>query len=317
VSKTKTIPKILKEIKNYQPMVVDYSFQKTISYSAFSTYSACPKKWSLMYKDGHYISEPSTHMTFGTAIHNTIQNYLTVMYNTSTAEADKIDLGEYFQEQFTNTYKETYTTNKKTHYSTPLEMREFYDDGLMILDFLKKKKGQYFSKKGWHLVGCEIPILISPFTRYRNVIFKGFVDLILYHEETNKFIIYDIKTSTRGWGDREKKDETKISQILLYKHYFSKQFNVPEENIEVEFFIVKRKLPENNEFFLKPIQQFSPASGKNKTTKAVQNIEKFIDECFDTTGIKEKEHSPNPSKYACTYCPFRDRKDLCKDGIPS
>ena len=42
--------------------------------------------------------------------------------------------------------------------------------------------------------------------------------------ELDKIYIYDIKTSTRGWNDTEKKDDSKIAQILLYKEYFSKQF---------------------------------------------------------------------------------------------
>ena len=104
---------------------------------------------------------------------------------------------------------------------------------------------------------------------------------------------------------------------MFYKHYFSKQFNVPEEAVDVQFFIVKRKLWDKSEFPQSRIQIFTPPSGKISVKNAIGSLEKFIDECFDTTGIKEKEHSPNPSKYACTYCPFRDRKDLCKDGIPS
>jgi len=317
MAKNKKIPQILKEIKNHTPYVLDYSTQKTISYSQFSTYMNCPHKWALMYKDGNYISEPSINMTFGTAVHTVIQNYLTTMYEQSTVAADNIDLEEEFQNCFSETYKKEVKANNGKHFSSPVEMREFYEDGLKILNFLKNKKGAYFGKRGYHLVGCEIPILIAPYTQYKNVIFKGFIDLILYNEITNKFTIYDIKTSTRGWGDKEKKDEIKLAQILLYKYYFSKQFNVPIDDIEVEFFIVKRKLPEPNDYFLKPIQQFSPPAGKSKTNKAVSLIENFITDCFDSQGLKDKQYEPNPSKYGCTYCAFKNRKDLCKVGISS
>ncbi|MEK6878243.1 MAG: hypothetical protein AABY22_01475, partial [Nanoarchaeota archaeon] len=115
----------------------------------------------------------------------------------------------------------------------------------------------------------------------------------------------------------QKKDEVKVAQILLYKYFFSKQFNVPIEKIDVEFFIVKRKLPENNEFFLKPVQQFKPASGKSKVSKAVKMIEDFIDECFDEKGLKDKQYEAKPSKYGCLYCPFKDKKELCSKGISS
>ena len=31
-----------------------------------------------------------------------------------------------------------------------------------ILEWFKKKRSRYFSKKGTYLVGCEIPIVIAP-----------------------------------------------------------------------------------------------------------------------------------------------------------
>jgi hypothetical protein len=181
--------------------------------------------------------------------------------------------------------------------------------------FLKKNRNRYFSKRDWYLVGVEIPILVSPYTRFKNVIFKGFIDLVLYHEPTNKFVIYDLKTSSRGWVDKDKKDETKIAQILLYKHYFSKQFNIPIENIDVEFFIMKRKIPKSTDFPIYHIQQFKPASGKNKVSKAVENLEKFIQDVFDDNGLKDKQYEATPSDWNCRYCPFRLEKTLCSVGI--
>ncbi len=57
------------------------------------------------------------------------------------------------------------------------------------------------------------------------------------HEPTNKIYIIDFKTSTWGWGDKEKKNEIKQFQLLLYKKYFSDHFKFPIDNIEIEFFI--------------------------------------------------------------------------------
>jgi hypothetical protein len=68
------------------------------------------------------------------------------------------------------------------------------------------------------------------------------LDVVLYHEPTNSFKIIDIKTSTKGWSDYEKKDETKQFQLILYKHFFAKQFGVEIDKIDIEFFIVKRKI---------------------------------------------------------------------------
>ena len=93
------IPKIVKEIRNNPPAPLDFATEKNISFSQLSMYSQCPKKWSLNYREGHKVSEQSIHMTFGTAIHETIQHYLDVMYEKSGAEADRINLEDYFEEK--------------------------------------------------------------------------------------------------------------------------------------------------------------------------------------------------------------------------
>jgi CRISPR/Cas system-associated exonuclease Cas4 (RecB family) len=315
MAKDKT-PSIVKQIRNSKPLEINYAFQKSISYSQMSMYLQCPKKWALQYRDGHKIYKPSINMTFGTAIHETLQNYLTVMYDESGAKADEIDLEEYFEDRFRETYSEEYKSNKSLHFSNPEEMREFFDDGLAILEFVKKKRGEYFSKTGWYLVGIEIPIVISPDKHYNNVLFNGFIDLVLYHEPTEQFVIYDIKTSSRGWGDKEKKDEIKQAQILLYKSSFSELFGVPEDHIDVEFFIVKRKIWEKSEFPQRRVQQFTPANGKTKVNKARTSLTTFIESVFNLDGsYKDTEHQVQPSKSTCNYCPYKDKKELCDKAI--
>jgi len=317
VAKDKT-PSIVKQIRNFVPKEIDYSTNKVISYSQLSMYLQCPKRWSLQYRDGYKVYSQSINMTFGTAIHETVQNYINTLYSESGVKADELDLEEYFEERFRENYSKGYKDNQNIHFSNPQEMREFFDDGIAILEFIKKKRSEYFSVRGWHLVGIEIPIVITPDKRYNNVLYNGYIDLVLYHEATEKFVIYDIKTSTRGWKDAEKKDEVKQFQILLYKQFFSEQFGVPEENIDVEFFIVKRKIWEESEFPQKRIQQFTPANGKTKVKKAKTALDKFISDIFNLDGsYNSNEHAPIPSKSNCRFCQYRDKKELCSSAILS
>jgi hypothetical protein len=160
LTKKRKIPQILKQIKNQPLREINHAFQKAISYSQFSVFASCPHKWSLQYRDGKYTSESSIHMTFGTALHETLQHYITTIYEISGAEADRINLGEYFEERFRETYLKDYKSNKNLHFSTPEEMNEFFTDGIEIINFLKKKRGKYFGKKGWYLVGCELPLIV-------------------------------------------------------------------------------------------------------------------------------------------------------------
>jgi len=279
-------------------------------------YRSCPKKWALQYRDGHKISEQSIHMTFGTAIHEAIQHYLDTMYDVSGAEADRINIEDYFEERFRETYLKDYKSNKNVHFSNPAEMKEFYDDGINILTYFKKKRGSYFNKKGWKLVQCELPLLVSPNPTYKNVLYRGYLDVVMYHEPTNTIKIIDIKTSTRGWNDKAKKDEDKQFQLILYKKLFAEQYNFPVENINVEFFIVKRKLYESEDYVIPRIQIFKPASGKIKMSRAEKAMNEFIEDVFTKDAkFKEVILSPNPSKWNCGFCPYKNKKELCNVGI--
>jgi hypothetical protein len=309
--KAKKLPAIVKQIQKHTLKEVNYAFEKSISYSQVSMFLNCPHKWSLQYKDGHYQSESSIHMTFGTALHEAIQHYITTIYDVSGAAADRIDIEQYFEERFRETYLKDYKSNKKVHFSNTVEMREFYEDGLSILNYIKKKRSNYFGKKGWYLIGCEVPLLVNPHPQFKNVLYKGYLDVVLYHEATNTFKILDIKTSTKGWDDKTKKNEIKQLQLVLYKKFYSQQFGVPEDNIEIEFFIVKRKVWDESPYPISRIQEFKPASGKGKINKAVNTINSFIENVFNNDGsYKDKTHEPKPDDFNCKYCPFH-KTHLC------
>ena len=153
--------------------------------------------------------------------------------------------------------------------------------------------------------------MVTPNKFYNNVIYQGYLDIVMYHEPTQTFKIIDIKTSTRGWNDKTKKDEDKQFQLVLYKKFFSEQFNIPIENIDVEFFIVKRKVYDHPDFIIPRIQTFKPASGKVKLNKATKSLNSFIEEVFNKQGYKDKNYTPTPSKWNCTFCPFKDNPELC------
>jgi hypothetical protein len=143
---SKKIPKIVKEIREYKPQEVNYAFDSHISYSQFSMYLGCPHKWALQYKEGKKRFSSTIHTVFGTALHEALQHYLTVMYEKSGAAADREDLLEIFEEAYRNEYKTQYKKNNNQHFSDAKEMGEFYDDGVEILNFIKKKRSRYFSK---------------------------------------------------------------------------------------------------------------------------------------------------------------------------
>ena len=308
----KKVPIIVREIRNNPPSPVNFAVEKNISYSQLSMFTQCPKKWSLQYRDGHKVSEQSIHMTFGTALHEVIQHYIDKIYEVSGAAADRIDLEELFEDTLRRCYAEDYKKNNNEHFSSPTELREFFEDGKEILKFIKKKRNLYFKKKGTYLVGCEVPIVVAPNLRLNRVKYMGYLDIVLYNETLDTFKIIDIKTSTKGWNKWAKKDESKQFQLILYKHFFSKQYNIPIEKIDIEFFIVRRKVYVDGDYPQKRVQQFYPASGKVKINKAKNNLNEFINKAFNLDGsYKDTIFPAKPSKWNCTFCPFKDNMELC------
>ena len=195
---------------------------------------------------------------------------------------------------------------------TKEQLKEFFQDGCDILDFFKKRRGDYFSKKGYELIGCEVPVEMD---LQKNLTWVGYLDIVMRDTIHDRIKIYDIKTSTMGWNKWMKADDNKTQQLLLYKQFYSKQYNHPIDKIDVEYFIVKRKLYENAKFPQKRVQKFIPASGTVSMNKVAKKLTKFINEAFNEDGTHTKnELPPTPSKKACKWCEFK-KTEFCNVGV--
>ena len=92
-----------------------------------------------------------------------------------------------------------------------------------------------------------------------------------------------------GWNKYQKADKTKIAQMVLYKQFYAEQFNVDPEMIDIEYFIVRRKLPENSPYPVKRIQSFVPASGKPTRNKLTRSLNEFVSNGFNADGTHKVE----------------------------
>lgn len=274
--------------------------EKSISYSQFSVYMQCPKKWEMDYVQNKRVFEQSIHTIFGTAMHETLQNYLSVMYNQSVKEADEISLPSYLQDRMVHLYREA--SAQLGHFSTQKELHEFCLDGVQILKYFIKKRLIHFPAKSHELLGIETELDVP---LVRNIKFRGFIDVVLKDHRTGKIHIIDFKTSTRGWTQGNKSDKVKTSQLILYKEFYAKQFGVDPEMIEVEYIILRRKINENAEFVAKRIQTFSPASGKPSRNKVANLLSEFIQTGFTEEGEYNTTSSyPAISSSNCKYCKY-------------
>jgi hypothetical protein len=170
----------------------------------------------------------------------------------------------------------------------------------------------YFSKKNYELVGIEVPI---EYELPNKIEFIGYMDVVLHDTFRDRYKIIDIKTATMGWNKYQKADKNKTDQLLLYKQFYGKQHDIPLDKIDVEYFIVKRKLYENVDFPQRRVQIFQPANGTPSINKVMNNLNQFIDESFiDGEYNLEHNYIKQPSKKNCRFCEF-NQTERCEVGV--
>ena len=283
-----------------------------VSFSQYQTYTSCPRKYKLQYIDKLGESSANIYTIFGTAIHETIQHFLSVMYGVSKKQAMEIDTDKLLLDWMRKEYiKETEKLTEGTICSQ-LELEEFYGDGRRILEWFKKKIDKFYTKTGFELVGIEIPLNAKV---KEGVNFIGFVDVVMRDLSDNSIIIIDLKTSTRGWNKYQKADKYKNAQIVLYKKYYSELFNIPLEKIKVEYQIMRRKLYEDAPFPIPYMSKHIPANGKPSVNKVYNEFIGFVNEVFDDEGNFNNlpfPKVPGDKGKNCRFCEFKAR-GLC-DG---
>ena len=280
-----------------------------ISWSQFKQWRVCPHRWKLNYIDGLRKFDRNIYTMFGSAMHTVVQEYLRVMYAETIKSADSLDLNLMLRKELKKLFIEAQKEMGK-NICTLEDMTEFYLDGVEILDYLKKKRALFFSKQGYELSGIELKL---EYDLDNNVQYLGYIDLIIKDMIHNRIKIYDIKTSTKGWNKWQKADKTSTDQLLLYKKMYADQHNFPIDNIDIEFFVLKRKLYENVDFPQRRVQKVIPASGRISMSKLEKDFNTFISECFKKDGEYNtvNTYRKEPSANNCRFCEFRNDNTLC------
>ena len=273
-----------------------------VSYSSISTYNKCPKLWDMQYRKKVIPFTQNIYTTFGSAFHETLQTYLEVLYHNTVKEANEIDINKLLYDNMIKAYRSGKAVNGHEHYSTADELNQFWLDGKHILEYIKKKRSIYFGTKNMMLAGVETLLYqeLKP-----GVVFKGLVDLVFYHPKSDEWTIMDIKTSTSGWRDNQKKNPNLTAQVVLYKEFFAKQFGIDRDKINVEFFIVKRRVPKDAEYasMQRRVQEFSPNAGPRKTKQVIESMNNFLVNVLDSNGkFIDKDHECKSPLGKCDNC---------------
>ena len=289
---------------------INSAYQKSVSYSQYSMYKQCNFRWYLNYVKKQRVFKPSIHTLFGTSFHETIQEYLRLMYEESVKKSEEFDYENFLKERMIANYKEEMEKNKDEHYVKKEDFNAFIQDGVNIMSWVKKNRKKYFTTRKVKLIGIEIPMEQYIVEDIPNVIMQGYIDIIFYDEDLKKYTVIDFKTSTSGWKDADKKDDMKLSQLLLYKHFYSRALKISPEDVDVMFMIVKRRPFISEDFPTHWVQEIKPAQGKAKLKKAVEDFEAFVRDCF-TKDAKyiDREYPKSPEN--CKFCEFLNKPEIC------
>ena len=253
-----------------------------ISYSELSNWYKCPWYHKLVYIDEIAGFKGSAHTAFGSAIHNTAEQLL---LETITEPIP------YFKEEFEKNILQLQEDKVEYDQSLVEQMKTQGEELVeLILPALRIEFGDF------ELVAVEYPLYESckhELGLDYDFFFKGFIDLVIKTRD-GKIRILDYKTCSWGWKAEKKSNKLTNYQLVLYKYFYAKKYNIPLKDIECHFALLKRTANKNK------VEIFKITSGQKKvnnsldfTKKAVYNIHKGV-------------HIKN--RMSCTYCEFKNTK---------
>jgi len=277
--------------------------KRIVSFSQFSNWWTCSHKWYRDYILHEKEFEDNLIMTFGTAIHEAVQDYIRTLYEQGDKEAESLDL----MAKFMGTFKRE--IEKKGIKHTPEEFNEFVEDAKNVLaEFVEPaNRLRHFPRDKWELLGIEDELKEDI---VNNVTLDAKLDLVLREKMSGDIRIIDIKTSNNGWTNYAKEDFTKTSQLVLYKAIYSKKHNIPLSKIHVEFFILKRKLYDltKTRYEQSRIQIFKPSSFQKDVIQVIQEFRKFVEYCFTPEGVHNIQQKypkiPGKNRRNCKFCNY-------------
>jgi len=285
-----------------------------VSYSQFTTWANCPMGWKLKYVDGLSYRDDSIDSIFGTAVHEIVQEWLDILYNQSETVAKTVYLNDKFKERLLELFKNctTEVDGQKMFLCDKDTLVQYYNQGCEIISYIQQNYKKLFPTEDTKLFAIEYPISLE----IRNGIsYLGYIDVVTHNTKLDSYVLYDLKTSKRGWSDYQKSDPYKTGQLLLYKQLFAKQENVDINNINIEYHILKRLLPETQLFSIPRVTKFIPPHKSPSLKKNWVLFESFLNGAFDSDGKYITEQKATPSKSSCMFCVFKDKKDICEYGV--
>lgn len=264
-------------------MILDH-----ISYSAIKDWYICPYFFKLKHIEKLLKEKNNVFLAFGKTLHSIVELSEIIL---TTKNDWNIDQNQLVLALINNQFDKLFLSELKT---VPTEVlvenknlvQNMRNQGKNIIPLIGSSFKEYFHSD-FEIVSTEEKLL-EPIGS-TNLIFKGFIDLILKTSD-NKYHIIDFKTTSWGWDGRKKSDKIINYQITLYKIFWAQKHNIPLENIETHFVLLKRTGKKDQ-----LVEPFRISSGNKKITNAIDFLKAPI-KCI------EKQYFPKKSTTNCSEC---------------
>lgn len=271
-----------------------------VSFSEFGMWNECQWRWMRDYREGRRAEVYSKYMTFGKCVHHSLE-----LLKDPEKKEDRPSLNEacdIFEKKFRDDYKKIIEKDEKPLDDSGIE--DFVLAGRRIIEHID----DCLELKDARTLFVEL-LLYEDIARTDDIDikFKGYVDIVLKgKDKRGKPVVWivDYKTCSWGWNSEKRRDEHLASQLRLYKHFFSKKFNVKPEQVKCAFVLLKRTPKGNN------VIEWLPVSAGPKTVdRAVNKLNVAI------TGMHENNYKKNRNICVNKFgnvCPYY-KSDLCTD----
>ena len=203
-----------------------FNVDKIWSYSQISTYDEHPWIWYLRYiKRVRDVEDTNIYSLFGKAVHDIMEDYIG---------------GEIKQEDMADRFEDIVADWQMNHSDLTFPTDNSRDNYLENLRHYFKYTEYDFSEKledgsdRWD-VSIEKPVItVYDGSEGQNVVFIGYIDLLLHDKQEDKWYVCDFKTSAKS-SFSGKKLNTSSRQLRLYAEGIHQMYNIPYENILLRY----------------------------------------------------------------------------------
>jgi len=243
-----------------------------ISYSEMRDWVDCSWRHRQKYVNKIDIDKPGELMDFGTSVHSSCENFI------KTGVMDpKIS-----ENRIREFWKERNWSNVET----------FIESSNHILDELPQFMNETFEE--WK--GEDAEHALYEQIDVHPQAFKGFIDCVIsVNGKKNKRIwwLIDFKTTSWGWSMEKKTDPNVKAQLVLYKNFWAKKFNIDPKDVRCAFLLLKRTAKDGQRCELVPVSVGDVTTGRS--LKVVNNMLSAV-----KRGIAIKNRN------SCQYCQYKD-----------